>query len=72
MATLEQIIYTLKNLTVIEGELSTENIEAAIKALKSALEDLETIAVKGKDNLDKLLGVILAIDMIIGEEEKGE
>jgi len=70
MGTLEQVKYTLENLAIVDGDICIENIEAAVKALETELECLEAVTVKGKENLDQLLGVILAINSIIGKEAK--
>lgn len=71
MGTLEQIKYTLGNIeTADESVISEENIEAAIKALESELACLETVTVQGRENMDKLLGVILSIEAIIGKDKK--
>ena len=68
---LRAIIETLKNIKPESGDLPIGNIEAAINALESAKDCLEAVTVKGRENLDKLLGVMLVIDMIIGKEQKG-
>lgn len=70
MGSLEQVKYTLENLKIVDGDVSIENIEAAIKALEAELDCLETVMVQGRENLDQLLGVILTINMIIGKDKK--
>lgn len=70
MGSLEQVKYTLENLKIVDGDVSIENIEAAIKALEVELDCLETVMVQGRENLDQLLGVILTINMIIGKDKK--
>lgn len=70
MGSLEQVKYTLENLKIVDGDVSIENIEAAIKALEAELDCLETVTVQGRENLDQLLGVILTINMIIGKDKK--
>ena len=69
MANLKQVKYTLEHLDYIDGDCSTEHIDTAIQALETASEALNTIGVRGRDNLDQLLGVMLAIDMILGKGE---
>ena len=71
MGSLEQIKLTLRNINAADGvALSMENIEAAIQALESELDCLETVTVQGRENMDKLLGVIITIEAIIGKEKK--
>lgn len=71
MGSLEQIKLTLRNIKTTDMKaLSMENIEAAIQALESELACLETVTVQGKENMDKLLGVIITIEAIIGKDKK--
>lgn len=70
MANLKQVKYTLEHLDVIDGDTSTEYIDKAVEALETASEALNTIGVRGKNNLDMLLGCMLGIDEILGREEK--
>lgn len=69
MANLKQVKYTLENLDALDGDCSTKHIDDAINSLETASEALNTIGVRGRDNLDQLLGVMLAIDMILGKGE---
>ena len=68
MANLKQVKYTLETLDIVDGDKDTVYVEQAIASLETAAEALNTIAVRGRENLDKLLGVMLAIDMILGNE----
>lgn len=71
MGTLEQIKWTLTQTKDVDGNtLPVDNIEAAITALEAELDCLEKVTAQGRDNLDKLLGIMLAIDMIIGKDKK--
>ena len=71
MGSLEQIKLTLRNIKTTDMKaLSMENIEAAIQALESELACLETVTVQGKENMDKLLGIIITIEAIIGKDKK--
>ena len=69
MANLKQVKYTLEHIDIIDGDNSTEYIDKAVEALETAAEALNTIAVRGRDNLDQLLGCMLGIEMILGKEE---
>ena len=72
MANLKQVKYTLEHLDVIDGDTSLEYVDKAIEALETASEALNTIGVRGRSNLDMLLGIMLGIDMILGKEEEGD
>lgn len=41
-----------------------------MELLQSIINTLNQIEVKGKDNLDKLLGVIMALEMMIAKSEE--
>ena len=41
----------------------------AMDSLKALNESLENVSVKGRDNIDVMLGCMMSIDSIIGEEE---
>lgn len=64
MITLKQIIPALISLGV-----SVEHIEAAIDELRSLLAELDEVEVKGRKNVDTLLGCMMAIEAIIGKED---
>lgn len=53
------------------GDNPSEYIESAIDNLKNAAEAMNTVSVCGRSNVDKLLGCMMAIDLIIGEEKDG-
>lgn len=72
MVNLKQVKYTLEHLDVIDGDTSTQYVDEAIAALETAAEALNTIGVRGRENLDRLLGIMLGIDMILGNEESKE
>lgn len=63
--TLKNIIAALETLGV-----DTQNINDAIISLKDLLAKLDEIEVKGRMKLDTLLGCMMAIEAIIGEEKK--
>ena len=67
MITLKQIIPALQTLGV-----SAEHIEAAIAELHGLLAELDEVEVKGRQSVDTLLGCMMAIDAIIGEQKNVE
>jgi len=50
-------------------EKTINNLDDAINSLRAVNASLENVSVKGRDNIDALLGCMLGIDMIIGEED---
>lgn len=67
MVTLKQIIAALAFLGI-----STEHIEIAIAEMKELLTDLDNVEVKGRQRVDTLLGCMMAIDAIIGNQREGD
>jgi hypothetical protein len=65
MISLKQLIPALTSIGV-----STEHIEAAIDELRGLLAKLDEVEVKGRQNVDTLLGCMMALDAIIGKEEQ--
>lgn len=63
MVSLKLIISALINLGV-----SCEHIHNAIMELESLLSDLNEVEVKGRQNVDALLGCMMALEAIIGKE----
>ena len=63
---LKQLIPALTTLGV-----SVEHIELAIEELNTVLATLDEVEVKGRQRVDTLLGCMMAIDAIIGNQ-KGE
>ena len=45
------------------------HIEAAMGELVMLLNELDEVEVKGRQNVDTLLGCMMALDAIIGKEE---
>lgn len=62
--TLKQLIPALISIGV-----STEHIEAAMDELRGLLAELDEVEVKGRTNVDTLLGCMMAIEAIIGKED---
>lgn len=67
MASLLQIDAALRDLEACEGEKPT--LEPAIEALHKAQMALNELTVKGRDNIDVLLGCMMCLEQIIGEED---
>lgn len=65
--TLKQLIPALITLGV-----SAQHIELAIDELRGLLAELDEVEVKGRQNVDTLLGCMMAIEAIIGEQKNGE
>ena len=61
--TLKQLIPALVSLGV-----KTENIYAAINELQNLLVALDEVEVKGRQNVDTLLGCMMALESIIGKD----
>lgn len=60
---LDQIIPALNALGV-----SAEHIDLAIAELRGLLAELDEVEVKGRQQVDTLLGCMMAIEAIIGKE----
>ena len=60
----------LQALDIIDGDNSVSYIDTAIESLETASEALNTIGVRGRANVDKLYGIMLALDMVIGKRDK--
>ena len=52
-------------------DCATKYIDEAIERLKATQEALNTISVRGRHDVDALLGCMLGIDLIIGEDNNG-
>lgn len=63
MVTLKQLIPALITLGV-----DTKRIDEAITALSCLLTALDDVEVKGRQQVDTLLGCMMAIEAIIGKE----
>ena len=61
---------TLKQLipALISLDVSVDHIESAIDELRGLLVELDEVEVKGRTKVDTLLGCMMAIDAIIGQE----
>ena len=63
MVTLKQLIPALISIGVSE-----EHIELAIAELRGLLAELDEVEVKGRQQVDTLLGCMMAVEAIIGKE----
>ena len=61
--TLKQLIPALISIGV-----SVEHIDLAITELRGLLAELDEVEVKGRKNVDTLLGCMMALEAIIGKE----
>ena len=67
MITLKQLIPALVSVGV-----KTENIYAAINELQNLLVALDEVEVKGRQNVDTLLGCMMALESIIGKDGESD
>ena len=67
MITLKQLIPAL-----ISIGADTEHINAAIAELTALLAQLDEVEVKGRQNVDTLLGCMMAVEAIIGKDGGGD
>lgn len=65
--TFKKLIHALISLGV-----DVEHIEKAIAELNALLVELDEVEVKGRQNVDTLLGCMMALEAIIGETQNGE
>lgn len=63
MITLEQLIPALSCVGV-----GRSHIDIAIAELRGLLAELDEVEVKGRQNVDTLLGCMMALDAIIGKD----
>lgn len=70
MITITEIKETLEEVCK-ENRYGVKHIEEAIESLKAAKDALETVSVRGRHDVDALLGCMIGLDMIIGEEKDG-
>lgn len=65
--TLKQLIPALISLGVDKSKANE-----AIHALQDLLTELDEVEVKGRKQVDTLLGCMMAVEAIIGEKQNGE
>lgn len=68
------VVVTLKNIlqALLSLGVDGENIEKAIAELTALLAKLDEVEVKGRQNVDTLLGCMMALEAIIGEQKNVE
>lgn len=72
MITLRQIDSAIDSLKCNgDKDAVLEQISCAIDALEDALKGMDELQVKGRDNVDTLLGCMMAVEAIIGDEKNG-
>ena len=48
-----------------------EQLSSAIDALEDAVKSMDELTVKGRNSVDTLLGCMMAVEQIIGEDNNG-
>lgn len=72
MITLRQIYSAIDSLKCNgDKDATLEQLSSAIDALEDAVKSMDELAVKGRDNVDTLLGCMMAVEAIIGDEKNG-
>lgn len=71
MVSLIEIKLALDGIQKESGDDCGKYIDEAIGKLKTAQEALNTVSVRGRHDVDALLGCMLGVDLIIGEENNG-
>lgn len=71
MVTIKQVRSAIENLIQYGGNKDAvlECLDCAIDAVKNALSGMDELTVKGRDNVDTLLGCMMAIEQIVGEDK---
>lgn len=54
-----------------DKDVILEQLSSAIDALEDAVKCMDELTVKGRDNVDTLLGCMMAVEAIIGGENNG-
>ena len=65
-------MYSLIQIRAAVESLNAEtvHIDRATHALEEALDSLNQVAVKGRQDVDTMLGCMMAIEQIIGKEDE--
>lgn len=61
---------TLKNIirALVSLDIPTERVDHAVTELEAMLDELDEVPVKGRENVDTLLGCMMAVEAIIGKD----
>lgn len=72
MITLRQIYSAIDSLKCGgDKDASLEQLSSAIDALEDAVKSMDELTVKGRNSVDTLLGCMMAVEQIIGEDNNG-
>ncbi len=65
---------TLKNIiaALVSLDIPTESIDRAVTAFEAMLQELDEVSVKGRKNVDTLLGCMMAIEAILGKDGESD
>ena len=71
MITLVRVFEAIDNLVVADGDKkeARDCLATAINALKDSLDSMDKLQVCNRNNVDTLLGCMMAVEQIIGEGE---
>ena len=70
MGTLDQIYHSIDSLKIIEGDKCAvlELLGTAIRCIEDAQEKMGELTVRGRHNLDVLLGCMMAAESLTGKD----
>lgn len=72
MVTLRQIYSSIDSLKCNgDKDAVLEQLSSAIDALEDAVKSMDELTVKGRNSVDTLLGCMMAVEQIIGEDNNG-
>lgn len=72
MVTLRQIYSAIDSLDCTgDKDAVLEQLSSAIDALEDAIKSMDELTVKGRNSVDTLLGCMMAVEQIIGEDNNG-
>lgn len=72
MASIKLIYSTLESLCNIDGDKTAilDKLKKAVEILGDAIEDMDSLSVKGRESVDILAGCYICLGKIIGEDEE--
>lgn len=72
MITLRQIYSAIDSLKCGgDKDAVLEQLSSAIDVLEDAIKSMDEFTVKGRNSVDTLLGCMMAVEQIIGDEKNG-